>query len=93
MADPPKPTPPVAEPKPEVRPAVRDLLWHEGRQWAGVNTCYTLGLYYNRALFRDRLAGALTRLARRPGAVAVGGPQVGPIFLPVRFDPLYSLAK
>jgi ABC-type glycerol-3-phosphate transport system substrate-binding protein len=33
-------------------PAIKDLLWYEGRQWAGVNTCYTLGLYYNRALFR-----------------------------------------
>jgi ABC-type glycerol-3-phosphate transport system substrate-binding protein len=34
-------------------PAVRDLLWHEGRQWAGVNTCYTLGLYYNRSRMRE----------------------------------------
>jgi multiple sugar transport system substrate-binding protein len=31
-------------------PGVRELLWHEGRRWAGVNTCYTLSLYYNRAL-------------------------------------------
>lgn len=33
-------------------PGIRELLWHEGRQWAGVNTCYTLGLYYNRTMFR-----------------------------------------
>ncbi len=33
-------------------PGVRNLLWHEGRQWAGVNTCYTLALYYNKSLFR-----------------------------------------
>jgi multiple sugar transport system substrate-binding protein len=63
-------------------PAVRDLLWHEGRQWAGVNTCYTLALYYNRALMRgggldpdkpprtiaelDELGGRLTRDSRHP---------------------------
>ena len=34
-------------------PGVRELLWHEGRQWAGVNTCYTLALYYNRAMLRE----------------------------------------
>ncbi len=32
---------------------VRDLLWHEGRPWAGVNTCYTLAMYYNRSLLRE----------------------------------------
>jgi multiple sugar transport system substrate-binding protein len=32
---------------------IRDLLHHEGRQWAGVNTCYTLAMYYNRALLRS----------------------------------------
>ncbi|MBC7771922.1 MAG: extracellular solute-binding protein [Pyrinomonadaceae bacterium] len=37
----------------EYAPAVRNLLSFEGRQWAGVNTCYTLALYYNRAVFRD----------------------------------------
>lgn len=30
-------------------PAVADLLTHKGRAWAGVNTCYTLALYANRA--------------------------------------------
>ena len=34
-------------------PGIRDLLFHEGRQWAGVNTCYTLAMYYNRAMFRE----------------------------------------
>lgn len=34
-------------------PGVRALLNHEGKQWAGVNTCYTLGLYYNRAMLRS----------------------------------------
>jgi ABC-type glycerol-3-phosphate transport system substrate-binding protein len=34
-------------------PAVRNLLSFEGRQWAGVNTCYTLALYYNRAILRE----------------------------------------
>lgn len=34
-------------------PAVRRLLSYQGRQWAGVNTCYTLALYYNRRLFRE----------------------------------------
>jgi multiple sugar transport system substrate-binding protein len=34
-------------------PGVRALLRHRGRQWAGVNTCYTLGLYYNRAMLRE----------------------------------------
>jgi ABC-type glycerol-3-phosphate transport system substrate-binding protein len=31
---------------------VRRLLTHGGRTWAGVNTCYTLGLYVNRSIFR-----------------------------------------
>lgn len=34
-------------------PAVRNLLSYRGRQWVGVNTCYTLGLYYNREHFRQ----------------------------------------
>jgi multiple sugar transport system substrate-binding protein len=34
-------------------PAVRGLLSYRGRQWVGVNTCYTLGLYYNRDHFRE----------------------------------------
>jgi len=34
-------------------PAVHELLSHGGRQWAGVNTCYALALYYNRGLFRE----------------------------------------
>lgn len=33
-------------------PAIRGLLTHEGRQWAGVSTCHTMALYYNRAHFR-----------------------------------------
>ncbi len=28
------------------------LLTYHGRQWAGVNTCYTMALYYNKQLFR-----------------------------------------
>lgn len=34
-------------------PAVRRLLSYRGRQRVGVNTCYTLGLYYNREHFRE----------------------------------------
>ncbi len=34
-------------------PSIRQLLSFDGKQWAGVNTCYALGLYYNRQLFRD----------------------------------------
>lgn len=32
---------------------VRDLLEHDGHRWAGVNTCYTLGMYYNRTMLRE----------------------------------------
>ncbi|MBL9031720.1 MAG: extracellular solute-binding protein [Phycisphaerae bacterium] len=38
---------------PMYAPAVGRLLSHEGRQWAGVNTCYTLALYYNASHFRE----------------------------------------
>ncbi len=34
-------------------PNVWKLLTHEGRPWAGVNTCYTLGLYVNRTHMRE----------------------------------------
>jgi multiple sugar transport system substrate-binding protein len=34
-------------------PAVWQLLTHEGRQWAGVSTCHSLALYYNRVMFRE----------------------------------------
>jgi multiple sugar transport system substrate-binding protein len=34
-------------------PGIRDLLFHQGRQWAGVNTCYTLAMYYNRAMLKE----------------------------------------
>lgn len=34
-------------------PGVKELLWHEGRPWAGVNTCYTLAMYHNRELLRQ----------------------------------------
>lgn len=34
-------------------PAVRRLLTHEGSLWAGVSSCYTLALYYNRAMLRE----------------------------------------
>lgn len=34
-------------------PGIANLLTHDGKQWAGVNTCYTLGLYYNRRLFGE----------------------------------------
>lgn len=34
-------------------PNVWKLLTHEGRPWAGVNTCYTLGLYVNRDHLRE----------------------------------------
>ncbi|KAA0217447.1 MAG: extracellular solute-binding protein [Leptolyngbya sp. PLA3] len=32
-------------------PGIAALLAPDGMPWAGVNTCYTLGLYYNRRLF------------------------------------------
>ena len=38
------------------KPAVARMLSHQGRQWAGVNTCYTLALYCNRAILAS--AGA-----------------------------------
>lgn len=34
-------------------PAVWSLLTHGGRQWAGVNTASSIGLYYNRTMFRE----------------------------------------
>lgn len=34
-------------------PGIRDLLMHEGKVWAGVNTCYTLALYYSPAMLRE----------------------------------------
>jgi ABC-type glycerol-3-phosphate transport system substrate-binding protein len=34
-------------------PGVRRLLMHEDAQWAGVATCHSLALYYNRRRFRD----------------------------------------
>ncbi|MGE3108430.1 MAG: extracellular solute-binding protein [Phycisphaerales bacterium] len=34
-------------------PSVRALLSLSGKQWAGVNTCYALGLYYNRGILRQ----------------------------------------
>jgi multiple sugar transport system substrate-binding protein len=34
-------------------PAIWKLLTHTGRPWAGVNTCYTLGLYYDRVRCRE----------------------------------------
>lgn len=33
-------------------PALWKLLSHEGKQWGGVSTCHSLGLYYNQSLFR-----------------------------------------
>lgn len=33
-------------------PAIARLLTINNQQWAGVNTCYTLALYYNKAVFR-----------------------------------------
>lgn len=53
--------------KDEYLPAVRGLLTYEGRQWAGVNSCYTLAAYCNMALFKEagieRLPGTLDELA------------------------------
>lgn len=43
-------TPPSATP---YKPAVQRLLSYNGRVWAGVSSCYTLALYYNRSLFRN----------------------------------------
>jgi ABC-type glycerol-3-phosphate transport system substrate-binding protein len=56
-------------------PAVRRLLTHEGRAWAGVTTCHTMALYCNVAMLRsaglapprtveelDAAADALTRI-------------------------------
>lgn len=34
-------------------PGIRELLSHEGRLWAGVNSCYTLAMYYNRSALRE----------------------------------------
>lgn len=34
-------------------PAIWRLLTYEGEQWAGVSTCHTMALYYNRAILRD----------------------------------------
>lgn len=61
-------------------PGVRAALRHEGRLWAGVNTCYSLALYANKAHLRvvdhdpnvppkdvaalDDLVGRLTRLEK-----------------------------
>lgn len=33
--------------------SIRALLSYDGKQWGGVNTCYALGLYYNKRMFRD----------------------------------------
>ncbi len=63
-------------------PAVRRLLTYEGRQWAGVNTCYALALYYNRGAFREagldadrppRTVGELDASAQRLDRVGPGG--------------------
>lgn len=34
-------------------PAVRSLMSHQGRTWALVNTCGSVGMFYNRKLFRE----------------------------------------
>lgn len=34
-------------------PAVRRLLSFDGRLWAGISSCYSLALYYNRAMFHQ----------------------------------------
>lgn len=34
-------------------PAIARLLTINNQQWAGVNTCYTLALYYNKSLLRE----------------------------------------
>jgi ABC-type glycerol-3-phosphate transport system substrate-binding protein len=34
-------------------PAIWKLLTYEGRWWAGVTTCHTMALYYNRGVFRE----------------------------------------
>ncbi len=69
-------------------PGVGRLLSHRGRQWAGVNTCYTLALYINRELVRAggfdpdrppsdtedllRMAVALTKRSR-DGSIQLAG--------------------
>ncbi len=72
-------------------PNVWKLLSHEGRPWAGVNTCYTLGLYVNRAHFReagiapDRLPRAISELdsaAEQLTRKAPGGTLAQAGFLP-----------
>lgn len=45
------------------KPAVARMLSHRGRLWAGVNTCYTLALYCNRALIAG-VGADPTRLPR-----------------------------
>jgi multiple sugar transport system substrate-binding protein len=61
-------------------PGIRALLMHEGRQWAGVNTCYTLALYCNRDLLREagaesppRTVAELDELAQRLTVTSPGG--------------------
>jgi len=34
--------------------AVRELVEHQGKQWGVANTCGSVGLYYNKAIFRER---------------------------------------
>jgi ABC-type glycerol-3-phosphate transport system substrate-binding protein len=51
-------------------PSVFDLLQHEGRTWAGVNTFYTLALYYNRALLHEAGAAEPPRTFSELDAVA-----------------------
>ncbi|MHC5023160.1 MAG: extracellular solute-binding protein [Planctomycetota bacterium] len=37
----------------EYAPSIRRMLTHEGRQWAGITTCHSMALYYNRARLRE----------------------------------------
>ncbi len=34
--------------------AVRKLVEHQGKQWGVANTCGSVGLYYNKSIFRER---------------------------------------
>jgi ABC-type glycerol-3-phosphate transport system substrate-binding protein len=69
-------------------PGVAALLSHEGRLWAGVNTCYTLALYYNRAMLTEagvappRTIGELDEAAERLTVRGVGGSIERAGFLP-----------
>ncbi|MBX3406351.1 MAG: extracellular solute-binding protein [Phycisphaeraceae bacterium] len=86
-------------------PNVWKLLTHEGRPWAAVNTCYTLGLYVNRAHAReaglpespprtiaqlDAAADALTRTVARGRIERAGFLPTLPLWWPYSWGVLFD---